>query len=267
MIADQEQSASPIATVSGKPYTQMPADLFIPPDALELLLDSFTGPFDLLLYLIRRQNIDIMDIPIAMITEQYMNYIQLMKEHRLELVAEYLVMAAMLAEIKSRLLLPKNPSLPEESEEDPRLALVQQLQRYEQFKQAAERLDTLPRCERDNFRFNIKSQGLSRLIYHPEVSLLNLTKAMLDLIEQQGHKDTHRITKEVLSVKERILWVLEKVQKDKSITFFELLILKEGRMGIIVTLLAILELARQALLIVTQTDSFSSIRLERQSND
>ncbi|STX51520.1 segregation and condensation protein A [Legionella busanensis] len=267
MIADKEQLAPTIATVSGKPFTQMPADLFIPPDALELLLESFSGPFDLLLYLIRRQNIDIMDIPIAIITEQYMHYIQLMAENRLELVAEYLVMAAMLAEIKSRLLLPKNPSLVEEAEADPRLALVQQLQRYEQFKQAAELLDALPRCERDNFRFDIKSQGLSHVIYHPEVSLLNLMKAMLGLIEQQNHKGTHRITKETLSVKERILWVLEKVHKDKSTTFVELLIFKEGRMGIIVTLLAILELARQTLLTITQIENFSSIRLERQSND
>ncbi|MGQ3887611.1 segregation and condensation protein A [Legionella sp. CNM-1927-20] len=262
IAADKELSAPAIATVSGKPFTQMPADLFIPPDALEILLDSFTGPFDLLLYLIRRQNIDIMDIPIAIITEQYMHYIQLMKEHRLELVAEYLVMAAMLAEIKSRFLLPKNPCLSEEIEEDPRFALVQQLQRYEQFKQAAERMDNLPRCERDIFRFNIKSQGLSRIIYQPDVALLSLTKAMLDLIGRQEHKSTHRITKEVLSVKERILWVLEKVQKDKSTTFFELIILKEGRLGIIVTLLAVLELARQTLLIVTQTENFSPIRLE-----
>ncbi|WP_419418485.1 segregation and condensation protein A [Legionella sp. D16C41] len=257
-----EQANVTIATISGKPFTQMPADLFIPPDALEILLDSFTGPFDLLLYLIRRQNIDIMDIPIVLITKQYMQYIQLVEDHRLELAAEYLVMAAMLAEIKSKLLLPKNPHLDEELEEDPRLALVRQLQRYEQFKQAAEAIDNLPRCERDIFRFSINSQALPRIIYQPDVTLVSLTQAMLNLIKHQEHTSSHQIIKETLSVKERMLTVLERIEQNKFINFSELIVSAEGRMGIVVNLLAILELARLALISIIQIDTFASIRLE-----
>ncbi|STX28786.1 segregation and condensation protein A [Legionella beliardensis] len=250
-----------IATLSGKSFTDIPSDLFIPPDALELLLDSFTGPFDLLLYLIRHQNIDIMDIPIALITEQYMHYIQLMEESRFELAAEYLAMAAMLAEIKSRLLLPKAPNLDEEIEEDPRLALVEKLQRYEQFKYAALAIDNLPRLERDTFRFSLKPQALEPVILQPEVALSTLIHVMDELIKRQGHSIGHQIIKEALSVKERMLIVLEKLQ-NKSMLFSQLVILKEGRTGVVVTLLAILELARQSLVFINQTTEFAPIRLE-----
>jgi segregation and condensation protein A len=256
------EKARVVATVSGRPFTEIPRDLFIPPDALEILLDSFTGPFDLLLYLIRRQNINIMDIPIALITEQYMHYIQLIEESRLELAVEYLAMAAMLAEIKSRLLLPKIPDSNEDIEDDPRLALVQKLQCYEQFKCAAMAIDSLPRSERDVFRFSMKTSKLECVIYHPEVNLSVLTTVMIELVKRQEHSLRHQVTKEPLLVKERMLIVLDRLQHDKSMLFFQLLIPKEGRMGIVITLLAILELARQSLVLITQATNTAPIRLE-----
>jgi len=251
-----------LAFISGKPYTDLPVDLFIPPDALRVLLDSFTGPLDLLLYLIRRQNIDILDIPIARITEQYMQYINLMDESQLELAADYLVMAAMLAEIKSRLLLPPAPHQNEDDLEDPRLTLVRKLQAYEQFKQAAINLDELPRCERDIFPTTIESTALEAVILHPDVTLSALMDAMHDLIERQGHQTHHQISREPLSVRERMAKVLERIQQDKSVLFTQLLQQEEGRMGLTVTLLAILELARQSLVVITQTAAFSPIHLQ-----
>ncbi|MDI9818841.1 MULTISPECIES: ScpA family protein [unclassified Legionella] len=251
-----------LAIVAGKPLTEAPADLFIPPDALEVLLDSFSGPLDLLLYLIRRQNIDILDIPIALITQQYMNYIQLMEAHRLELAAEYLVMAAMLAEIKSRLLLPVVNQEQEETEEDPRLVLVRKLQAYEQFKNAAVSLDNLPRCERDVFWFSIASENLERIKLFPDVELSLLTEVMEDLLTRQSHLVHHQIAREPLSIRERMAIVLKRLQEEKTIAFASLLKDEEGRMGLAVTLLAILELARQSLLTITQTKAFSSIHLQ-----
>lgn len=257
-----EVPLSVLAVVAGKPLTKVPADLFIPPDALEVLLDSFSGPLDLLLYLIRRQNIDILDIPIAHITQQYMQYIQLMEEHRLELAADYLVMAAMLAEIKSRLLLPPTLNQQEEIEEDPRLVLVRKLQAYEQFKHAAMSLDNLPRCERDVFRFSIFSEKLERAIMHPDVELSLLTAVMQDLIKRQNHLINHQISREPLSVRERMAIVLERLQNEKTISFNQLIKQQEGRMGLAVTLLAILELARQSLLLITQAGAFNPIHIQ-----
>ncbi|MFC3907689.1 segregation and condensation protein A [Legionella dresdenensis] len=255
-----------LALVDGKPFTEVPADLFIPPDALRVLLDSFTGPLDLLLYLIRRQNIDILDIPIARITNQYMQYINLMEEHQLELAADYLVMAAMLAEIKSRLLLPVPAGADDEEMEDPRLALVKKLQLYEQFKQAAIAIDELPRCEREIYRGAIAADGLQMIIMHPDVNLDELTQAMMELIERQGHEVHHQISREPLSVRERMALVLERLQQDKTVMFNQLLQEDEGRMGLAVTLLAILELARQSLVLITQTAAFSPIHLQAVQN-
>ncbi|KTD09536.1 segregation and condensation protein A [Legionella jamestowniensis] len=257
-----ESPASVIAIVAGQPLTEMPGDLFIPPDALEVLLDSFSGPLDLLLYLIRRQNIDILDIPIALITKQYMHYIQLMEQHRLELAAEYLLMAAMLAEIKSRLLLPPAPQTEEDMEEDPRAVLVRKLQAYEQMKHAAVSIDNLPRCERDVFWFSIPAEKIESTVLHPDVDLMVLTKIMRDLMKRQSHAVNHQITREPLSVRERMATVLERLSAEKNIVFNQLFKRNEGRMGLAVTLLAILELARQSLVLITQASAFTTIHLQ-----
>lgn len=263
----EQQDCQPVlAVISGKPLTEAPADLFIPPDALEILLDSFTGPLDLLLYLIRRQNLDILNIPIALITRQYMEYIHLMEEQRLELAADYLVMAAMLAEIKSQLLLPQYVD-EEVLEDDPRLVLVRKLQQYEQFKQAALTLDTLPRCDRNNFRLVLEAQGVEVIINHPDVSLLSLVEVMATLVKRQGHHLHHQITKEPLSVRERMLMVLEKLQHTKTLSFPQLLLAKEGRVGLVVTFLALLELARQSLLHINQTTAYAPLYIQAITNE
>ncbi len=258
---------APIAIIAGEPYRDLPPDLFIPPDALELLLDSFSGPFDLLLYLIRRQNIDILDIPIASITQQYMQYINLMKEQRLELAADYLVMAAMLAEIKSRLLLPPNLKPEEEIEEDPRLLLVKKLQLYEQFKTAALELDNLPRLERDIFRFSLPVPDLKKELVHPQVELASLVLIMEELLKKQGHFIHHSISREPLSVKERMDTILEKLKQHKILSFNQLFIREEGRKGVVVSFLAILELAKQALIYIIQVDASLGPRIQVFNDD
>lgn len=260
-------SISVLAVVAGKPLSEIPADLFIPPDALEVLLDSFMGPLDILLYLIRRQNIDILDIPIAPITRQYMEYIQLIEEHRLELAADYLVMAAVLAEIKSRMLLPPKPHAQEEIEEDPRMELVRRLQAYEQFKQAAERLDALPRCERELFRFTIPCERMERVVIYPVIELAHLTRIICDLLKRQSHLVHHQISREPLSVRERMAWILERVDQDKAVGFSQLFTRSEGRRGLVVTLMAVLELARQSLLLITQANAYAAIHLRLCNND
>lgn len=251
-----------LAIVAGRPLTELPADLFIPPDALEVLLDSFTGPLDLLLYLIRQQNIDIMDIPIAMITNQYMKYIDLLEERRLELAADYLVMAALLAEIKSKLLLPKPPLIGDEIEEDPRMALVRRLQTYEQFKQVAIDIDTLPRYERDVFQVQVSPASLSLKTVPPVVTLSAVVAAMANLLQHQQRMTHHHITREVLSVRQRMTLILDRLKDEKVIEFNRLLDLDEGRAGVVVTLLAGLELAKQTLVIITQAAAFSLIHIQ-----
>ena len=253
---------SVLAIVAGRPLTEFPTDLFIPPDALEVLLDSFTGPLDLLLYLIRQQNIDILDIPIAMITNQYMQYIDLLEERRLELAADYLVMAALLAEIKSTLLLPKPPLIDDAIEEDPRMVLVRRLQTYERFKQVAIDMDTLPRYERDVFQVQVSVANLPLMTAPPVVSLSALVTVMSNLLQHQQHMAHHHITREVFSVRERMTLILHRLQDKKMIEFNGLIDLDEGRAGLVVTLLAGLELARQSLVILTQTAAFSPIHLQ-----
>lgn len=259
MVSDETPVV--LAMVSGKPVTELPMDLFIPPDALEVLLDSFSGPLDLLLYLIRRQNIDILDIPIAHITRQYMQYIHLMEERRLELAADYLVMAAMLAEIKSRLLLPPSPQAEETLEDDPRLMLVRKLQAYEQMKQAALMLDELPRYDRDLFQIQILSTGLEAITILPDVALSLLPQMMQGLIERQGHEVSHQISREQLSVRERMTIVLDRLYQEKTLAFHQLFTADEGRMGLTVSLLAILELARQSLVIISQAAAYTPIHI------
>ncbi|MDR3501656.1 MAG: ScpA family protein [Legionella sp.] len=250
------------AVVDGKEFTEIPDDLFIPPDALEVLLDSFSGPLDLLLYLIRKQNIDILDIPIVSITKQYLHYIQLMEYRRMELAADYLLMAAMLAEIKSRMLLPITSSGDEEEDDDPRMTLVRRLQAYEQIKLAAELLDGLPRQDRDNFAIQLEAPEMELIKVHPEVGLAELIAAMKTLLQREEHISHHQISREAMSVRDRMNAVLLQLQEHKLLEFRQLFTLEEGRMGLVVSLLAILELARQSLIVITQQEAFSSIHLQ-----
>lgn len=263
---ENNDQASVIAIVAGEPFTAIPHDLFIPPDALEVLLDSFTGPLDLLLYLIRRQNIDIMDIPIVLITRQYMQYIELMELRRMELAADYLVMAAMLAEIKSRLLLPREPVSEDTPEEDPRMELVRRLQAYEQFKQAAHMLDELVRCERDVFPVRTSTAALTLMKPQPEVALSALVEAMASLLLDNERGISHPVQRELLSVRDRMSAVLARLQEDNYLEFHRLYLPEEGRMGLVVSLLAILELAKESLLVIMQTSEYSPIYIKGNIN-
>ena len=253
---------SPHALVEGQPFTHWPQDLYIPPDALEVFLESFEGPLDLLLYLIRRQNLNILDIPVATITRQYMEYLALMEQMRLELVAEYLVMAAWLAEIKSRLLLPRPPE--EEGEaDDPRAELVRRLQEYERFKRAAEDLDALPRLERDVFQASAGFSPLELRREPPPVALEELIAAARDVISRMALSEHHHVEREPLSLRERMSQVLEALnhQPGQFVGFDGLCrsAAGQGRLGVVVTLLAILELIREALIELVQSEPFAPI--------
>jgi segregation and condensation protein A len=247
-----EQAEMPFAIVQGAPITEMPKDLYIPPDALEVFLEAFEGPLDLLLYLIKRQNLDILDIPIAPVTVQYMRYIDLMDELQLELAGEYLVMAAMLAEIKSRMLLPRPPS--EDEEEDPRSELIRRLQEYERYKQAAEDIDILPRYERDLFGTIVEFPYRTTNQAPPEVELDVILKAFADVLSRAEMFSHHHIQRETLSVRERMSLVLERVRADEFSEFKNLFVLNEGRAGVIVAFLAILELLKESLIEMVQND-------------
>jgi len=257
--ARPRQVEMPFAVVQGEPLTQLPQDLYIPPDALEVFLEAFEGPLDLLLYLIRRQNLDILDIPIAEITRQYMEYIELMKELRLELAAEYLVMAAMLAEIKSRMLLPRPAAAEEGEEEDPRAELVRRLQEYERFKKAAEDLDALPRMERDTFPVSaeLTERRVVRLV--PEVTLKELLVAFQEVLRRAALFSHHHVQREPLSVRERMSQVLAAVQGGRRAEFTALFRVEEGRMGVVVTFLAVLELVKEQLVTLEQNEPFAPI--------
>ena len=252
----------PFAVVQGSPLTVVPKDLYIPPDALEVFLaESFEGPLDLLLYLIKRQNLDILDIPVAQITEQYMEYIALMKDMRWELAAEYLVMAAMLAEIKSRMLLPR-PKVDEDEEGDPRAELVRRLQEYERFKKAAEDIDYLPRLERDIHVAEAKGPDLKIVRKPPEVDLKDILTAFKDIMQRASLYEHHHIQMEPLSVRERMSIVLEKLSADNFTDFGDLFTIEEGKSGVVVSLLAILELIKQSLIEIVQTESFGPIHVK-----
>lgn len=240
------------ATLEGKVITTLPEDLFIPPDALEVFLDDFTGPLDLLLYLIRKQNLDILNIPITLITDQYMQYIHFLEHRQLALAADYLLMAALLAEIKSRCLLPiDNPIVEEEA--DPRLILVEKLQRYEQFKLATDQLEVLPRCERDIYRICLKNEVLSYPKDYAEVSLDELLIAMQELIKEAACFEHHRIDLEPLSVRERMAAILMTLEDSDQLVFTALLKAAEGRSGIVVTFLAVLELVKEQVINLQQS--------------
>jgi segregation and condensation protein A len=249
----------PFAVVQGAPLLTLPQDLYIPPDALEVFLDAFEGPLDLLLYLIKRQNLDILDIPIAQITQQYMEYVDLMKDLRLELAAEYLVMAAVLAEIKSRMLLPRPAAAAEE--EDPRAELVRRLQEYERFKKAAVDLDALPRLERDVFivQSEVPPGHVRRL--PPSVEMREVLLALRGVLARADLYTSHRIEKESLSLRERMAKVLERVRDGGFVAFAHLFELSEGRAGVVVTFLALLELIKGASIELVQSEHFAPIHV------
>lgn len=250
----------PVAIVQGTPFLDLPADLYIPPDALEVFLEAFEGPLDLLLYLIKKENLDIMRISIAQITEQYMRYIDLMGVLHMELAAEYLVMAALLAEIKSRLLLPRPPAA-EEEEEDPRAELIRRLQEYESIKKAAEDLDRLPRSERDTFAVCPDTSGINVQKHFPDVQLKEILLAFQDVLRRAERLSHHQIVKEPLSVRERMAQILDRLNGIDSLNFYHLFAHKEGRHGVVVAFLAILELSKEGLIEILQTEPLAELRV------
>lgn len=262
--AETDTNITPItiATVKGQAIVDLPKDLYIPPDAMKVFLEAFEGPLDFLLYLIRKQNIDILDIPIAAVTKQYMEYIDLMQELSLELAAEYLVMAAILAEIKSRMLLPRVAD-PENTEEDPRAELVRRLQEYERFKQAAEDMDKLPRLERDHFTVIADDSQIDVVRPLPKVFLPDLIKALADVMARAEHNKHHQVHLDALSVREKMTLILSSIQDStEHCLFTNLFNLEEGRMGIVVTFLAMLELLKQGLIEFIQAGAFAPIYLK-----
>jgi segregation and condensation protein A len=257
---DNNETPPPLAMVLGQPVTTMPKDLYIPPDAMEVFLDAFEGPLDLLLYLIKKQNLNILDIPIAEVTRQYVVYVDLMKDLSLELAAEYLVMAAILAEIKSRMLLPR-PENPDD-EEDPRAELIRRLQEYERFKLAAADLDKLPRQGRDTFAVITGSDELTLEKPTPKVNLRDILLAFANVIKQVELRASHEIKLEALSVRERMTSILTALQHKDFLEFTAMFTIAEGRRGVVVTFLAILELLKDGLVEFIQTAPFGSIHVK-----
>ncbi|TAL50603.1 MAG: segregation/condensation protein A [Methylovulum sp.] len=252
--------APAFAIVNGAPYKQLPEDLYIPPDALEVFLELFEGPLDLLLYLIKRQNLDIVNIPVAEITRQYIDYIQLMGLLNIELAAEYLVMAALLAEIKSRMLLPRQPEA-EDEEDDPRATLIRRLQEYERIRNAADDLDRMPRMERELFPVDVDTSTLNIERSLPEVQLKELLLAFQDVLKRVEQLSHHHITKEALSVRERMAAILANLEGENSLLFSQCFIRQEGRHGVVVSFLAILELSKERLIDIIQPEPFAAIRI------
>ena len=251
----------PFAVVQGVPWVTVPKDLYIPPDALEVFLDAFEGPLDLLLYLIRRQNLDILDIPIADVTAQYIQYVEMMRNMRLELAAEYLLMAAMLAEIKSRMLLPK-PSDDDEDDVDPRAELVRRLQEYERFKQAAEDIDSLPREGREIWPGNIEAPYVEVKQRLPDVSLKEMLLALNGVLQRADMFSNHQIERESLSLRERMSKVLDLVSEMEFVEFTRLFNVQEGRPGVVVSFMAILELVKESLIELVQADTYAPIHVK-----
>lgn len=254
------QQELPFALVYGKAVTEMPVDLYIPPDALEVFLEAFEGPLDLLLYLIRKQNIDVLDIPVAEITRQYMGYVELMQSVRLELAAEYLVMAAMLAEIKSRMLLPRSAEA-EEEEDDPRAELIRRLQEYERYKAAAEGIDQISRVGRDLTvpRLDAPEARARKLL--PDVSLEELLLSMAEVLRRSDMFESHQVTREQLSTRERMSEVLERLKGGAFVPFVSLFLAEEGKLGVVVTFMAVLELIKEQLVELVQNEAFGPIHV------
>lgn len=260
-ISRPQQGEMPFAMVNGKAYTQLPQDLYIPPDALEVFLEAFEGPLDLLLYLIRRQNIDILDINVSEITSQYMAYVELMEAHQFELAAEYLVMAAMLAEIKSRMLLPRSTEEQEE-DEDPRASLIRRLQEYERFKQAAEDLDRVPRVGRNVFPVTATGPDRNLTRLDPDVELQELLLALSEVLRRADMFESHHVSKEKLSTRERMAQVLDVLAHQHFVPFVSLFKVDEGRLGVVVTFLAVMELIKESLVEIVQSEAFAPIHVK-----
>ena len=254
------QGEMPFALVQGEPLTVVPQDLYIPPDALEVILEAFEGPLDLLLYLIKRQNLDILEIPLEETTRQYMTYIDMMQNLKIELAAEYLLMAAMLAEIKSRMLLPRPAE--SEDEDDPRAELIRRLQEYERFKTAAQNIDEMPRVRREIYLTDIEPPELHQDRPVPEVDLRDLLFAFKDAMARADMYSHHHIQREALSVRERMTSVLSAISADGFTSYTSLFSIEEGRRGVVVTLLAILELVKEQLIDLVQAETFAPIHLK-----
>ena len=258
--SSQGQKEMAFAFVEGEALTEVPKDLYIPPDALEIFLETFEGPLDFLLYLIKRENIDILEINVADITDQYMAYVNLMEAAQFELAAEYLVMAAMLAEIKSRLLLPREEE--EEEEVDPRMDLIRRLQEYERYKQAAENIDSLPRIDRDLHRATAALPVIDKVKADPVVYLNDVLIALSRVLRRADMFGHHHIHLETLSTREKMSDILANLSNSEFVSLTSLLTKGEGRLGVVVTFLAIMELMKDSLVEIVQTDSFGPIHLK-----
>jgi segregation and condensation protein A len=268
-IVDAEQAAKEArhtevmrAVVMGEVMNEWPQDLFIPPDALEVVLESFEGPLDLLLYLIRKQNLDILNIPVADITRQYMGYVEIMRVANLDLAAEYLVMAALLAEIKSRMLLPK-PKSELDDDEDPMAALIRRLQEYERFSGAANQMDDRPRLDRDIFKSEVLFDDLDPPEVKVQVSLDQLVKAFQSIVDRADANKHMFVSRDTLSLRERMTKILQLLQEKEYVSFGELFSVAEGRLGVVVSFIALLELFRDDMLIVVQTEPLAPIHIKR----
>ena len=254
------QGEMPFAIVDGEPVTQLPQDLYIPPYALKVFLEAFEGPLDLLLYLIRRQNLDILDIPIAEITQQYVDYIEMMTDMQLELAGEYLLMAAMLAEIKSRMLLPRSEEL-EEDEDDPRAELVRRLQQYERYKQAAEDINELERMGRDVQQATAGVIEIKKDVKPPDLTMQELLVAFKDVLSRAEMFAHLHVQREALSTRQRMSEILSRISAENFTGFADLFDPREGRMGVTVTFIALLELLREQVIELVQAESFSPIHV------
>ncbi len=260
-----QQEEMPFAIVDGQPITEIPKDLYIPPSALQVFLEAFEGPLDLLLYLIKRQNIDILEIDVSSITKQYVEYVEMMDAMQFELAAEYLVMAAMLTEIKSRMLLPR-VVMDEDEEEDPRAALIRRLQEYERFKRAAEDIDEIPRMGRDVYQASVNPPDLNRERPLPDVEMKELLLALGAVLKRAEMFESHMIQREKLSTRERMSQVLGKLQGHHFVPFVSLFTIEEGRLGVVVTFLAVMELVKESLVEIVQTDAFGPIHVKAKSS-
>lgn len=256
-----QQDEMPFAVVAGQAVTELPKDLYIPPDALEVFLEAFEGPLDLLLYLIRRQNLDILQINLAEITKQYMQYVHMMNSMQFELAAEYLLMAAMLAEIKSRMLLPRSSDV-EDDEEDPRAQLIRRLQEYERFKQAAEDIDEMPRMGRDTYQASSEPPDFNRARPEPEVDMKEILMALGDVLRRADMFESHQVEREKLSTRERMSQVLTRLSSESFTPFVSLFTVEEGRLGVVVTFLAVMELIKESLVEIVQTEAFGPIHVK-----
>jgi len=259
------QAEMPFAVVHGEPVTTLPQDLYIPPYALKVFLEAFEGPLDLLLYLIRRQNIDILNIPVAEITRQYVEYIEVMQEMQLELAGEYLLMAAMLAEIKSRMLLPR-PEVEEEDEDDPRAELVRRLQEYERFKKAADDISDLPRLERDVFIASADAPERKVTMKMPDVTMKELLLAFHDVLKRAQMFSNLHLQREPLSVRQRMSEILTRIKANDFTGFADLFDPEEGRMGVAVTFIAVLELLRESVIEVVQSEQYAPLHIRAASS-